>query len=140
MSFSYNSLLQTPLDRVRHALADTVDPGFRSDEMIESLLTTNTELKTIAILAEGLYAEYALLPDSISIPGGPSISFRSRLNLWKTLAENGGTTETGGGSTDSTVGSGTPERAGYDYVDTEYYRYRLGENMRYEGGYWVDSE
>lgn len=136
--FSYSELLTSPIDRVRHALGDTVEPGLRSDETYNHLLTSMTEADVVQTVAAGLVAEFSLLPDSISIPGGPSVSFRTRLDLWKTLASGQATAITGGST--SGISSTTPERAGFDYLTTEYYAYRIDDDKTFEGRYWVDAD
>lgn len=87
MSFSYDETLPTAKDRIRHMLGDTAAPGLRSDETIQALLVSTSEVETTAILAEGLAVEYAQQPDSVSIPGGPTVSFRSLISTWLDVAK-----------------------------------------------------
>lgn len=103
MSFSFDDALITALDRVRDAIGDrdATDP-LRSDEQIEQMLinagTTATattidsdaENAAVAILAGGLYREFARKPSSFSKSGGISISWGNRVAAWKSLAEGVG--------------------------------------------------
>lgn len=86
MSFTYDPSLPTPRDRIRSSTADIVSPGFRSDEQIDALVAAYGETEATALIAEGLAAEYALQPDSVSLPGGLSVSFKERVKSWADLA------------------------------------------------------
>ena len=83
---SYNPALITPLDRVRHLIGDTQAPWLRDDTTILSLLATNSETGTVAILAEGLASEFALQPSNVSIPGGPGLTWGDRVKRLSDLA------------------------------------------------------
>lgn len=87
MSFSYDPELATALDRIRHLVGDTVAPGLRSDETIEALLLQMTEAEATATVAESLASEFALQPTSVSIPGGPSVSYSDRVKQLFELAK-----------------------------------------------------
>lgn len=102
MAFTYDPTLFTALDRVRHALGDTVSPGLRDDDTIEALLiAAGTTLEAVAInttaeglatasLAESLAMEFAQRPDSYSESGATgsiSVSWRERVKGWLELAK-----------------------------------------------------
>ncbi len=85
MSFSFSPELPAALDRGRLALGDTAAPGLRADETINAMVTANGEAEAVARLAEGLAAEYAQQPDSLSADGS-SISWRDRVKTWLEVA------------------------------------------------------
>lgn len=100
MSFSFDPQLDTALDRVRFALGDVTTPDhLLEDETIQATITARGEEPAIAYLAHGLATKLAYQPDSVSIPGGPSIRFSRVQALQKTAAA------TGGGATVSAAGS-----------------------------------
>lgn len=81
----------TAKDRTRSALGDIdvsggVNTALRSDEAITASITASGEPLGTALLAEGLAAEYAQFPDSLST-GGSSFSWRERVKNWLALAK-----------------------------------------------------
>lgn len=90
MTATYDPTLPTSKDRARSLLGDidVSDGGanaLRTDEAIVAVIAANGEQLGTAVLAEGLAAEYAQLPDSLST-GGTSFSWRERVKYWRDLA------------------------------------------------------
>ncbi len=90
MSATFDPTLSAAKDRVRSALGDIdMSEGganaLRSDEAIAAVIAANGEALGTAVLAEGLAAEYAQLPDSIS-DSGTSLTWRERVKWWRDLA------------------------------------------------------
>jgi hypothetical protein len=86
MAFTFDSTLPTAKDRMRHLLGDTTSPGLRQDETYLALLSQMTEAEATATMAESIAAEYAQQPDSVSLPGGLSVSWRERVGTLFDLA------------------------------------------------------
>ncbi len=88
MAATFDQALPTAKDRVRRALgdADITDAIRQDEEYAAQLARTTDERETIAIMAEGLAAEYARKPDSLSDADG-SISWRERVKTWLELAK-----------------------------------------------------
>jgi hypothetical protein len=87
MSWSYDPLLATAKDRVRHSIGDTdATNPLRQDETIAAAISSDGEAMATAILAEGLAAQYAQEPDSFGSVG-LSVSWRERVKTWLALAE-----------------------------------------------------
>jgi hypothetical protein len=87
MAWTYDPLLATAKDRVRHAIGDTdVANPLRQDETIAAAISADGETMAVAILAEGLAAQYAQEPDSFG-SGSLSVSWRERVKTWLALAE-----------------------------------------------------
>lgn len=86
MAATYDATLPTAKDRIRSALGDIdIANALRSDEAIVAVVAANGEPLATAVLAEGLAAEYAQLPDSLST-GGTSLTWRERVKWWRELA------------------------------------------------------
>lgn len=113
MSFSFSPALDTALDRARFALGDVMTPGhLLEDETIQATITARGEEPAIAYLAQGLATKLSYEPDSVSIPGGPSVRFSRVDALQKAAASVGG--GAAGATTVSTTGSrGEDDEAEY---------------------------
>ena len=112
MSFSFDPALERALDRVRFALGDTIEDGrLVEDETIQAAITARGEEAAIAYLAQGLATKLSYQPDSVSIPGGPSVRFSRVAALHKAAAGSGASA---GAATVSAAGSrGHDETAEY---------------------------
>lgn len=82
--FTYDATLPTARDRMRHTLGDT-DPltPLRYDETYDALLSFyGDEATATAKLARSLATQFGRNPTSVSVPGGPSVSFGDRVRTW----------------------------------------------------------
>lgn len=87
MSWSYDPLLPSAMDRIRLAVGDADAMNqLRADETINALMTAHGEAEATARLAEGLATQYAQQPDSIG-DDGSTISWRDRVKTWLELAK-----------------------------------------------------
>jgi hypothetical protein len=92
MSATYDPLLPTDRDRLRFLLGDIfTEPdsaALLTDEQIQAEIDRWAgDWKTAgAVLAEGLAAQFAQEPDSVSITGIGSFSWRERVDRWIGLA------------------------------------------------------
>lgn len=79
--FTYDSSLPTARDRMRAAVGDTdASNPLRYDETYDELLTYyEDEATATAKLARSLASQFARMPSSVSIPGGPSVSYGDRV-------------------------------------------------------------
>lgn len=85
MAFSFDLTLPAPRDRMRLMLGDTVAPGLRQNETYDQMLIAFGEAEATARLAEGLAAQYAQKPTSLSDDTG-SMSWSDRVKTWLELA------------------------------------------------------
>lgn len=116
--FSFDPQLATAKDRLRRALGDTdATSPLREDAEYLATITnaSDDESLALAVLARGLAAEYAQLPDSIS-SDGTSISWRERVKTWLTIATSASTMSV---TLTSGVTSGVLMRDD-DGIDNEY--------------------
>lgn len=116
MGFSFDLTLPAKRDRIRLMLADTVAPGLRQDETIDQMLIAFGEAEATARLAEGLAAQYAQKPDSISDDDG-SFTWRDRVSTWLELAKRL-RSQSGGGP----LGSASRAASRGDETQAEYLR------------------
>lgn len=88
--FTYDSSLPTPRDRMRNLVGDTnPTKPLRWDETYDQLLEYyGNETVATAKLARALAAEFGRKPSSVSIPGGPSISYSGRVSSLLDLAKS----------------------------------------------------
>lgn len=86
-TFTYDSSLPQARDRIRHTLGDT-DPAtpLRYDETYDALLALYDEPTATAKLARSLANQFGRLASSVSVPGGPSVSFE-RVKAWQDTAK-----------------------------------------------------
>lgn len=123
--FTFDSTLPTPRDRVRHLVGD-VDPTnpLRFNETYDAMLDyyDGDEAAVTAKIARALASELARQPSSVSIPGGPSVSYADRVKALQDIATKfeSVTVSSSGGTATSMVAS----RPGMNDVDTtgEYRR------------------
>lgn len=125
--FTFDSSLPTPRDRMRHSLGDT-DPNtpLRYDETYESMLAYwGDETLATAKLARALASQFGRQASSVSIPGGPSVSYASRVSAWQELAK---TLEVDAAeSAPGAFQSGRASRAGMNPVPQSEYRRSLDD-------------
>lgn len=89
-TFTYDSSLPTPRDRMRHTLGDTNPSApLRWDETYDAALVyyENDETLATAKLARALASQFGRNPTSVSVPGGPSVSFSDRVRTWLDTAQ-----------------------------------------------------
>lgn len=90
MTATFDLTLSTPTDRMRAAVGDrdVPDNALRADEEYEATyaLAGGDERLAIAIVAEGLAAEYCQRVDSFSESGGISVRWGDRVKTWLALA------------------------------------------------------
>lgn len=84
MAATYDPLLPTDRDRLRFRLGDTdvPDNALVSDEQYDAMIAASGWRIAGAELAEGLAARFAQEPDSVSIGGTISVSWRSMIARW----------------------------------------------------------
>lgn len=88
-TFTYDSALPTARDRIRHTLGDT-DPTkpLRYDETYDAaLLYYADETLATAKIARALATQFGRNPTSVSVPGGPSVSYGDRVRTWLDTAK-----------------------------------------------------
>lgn len=87
MAATFNELLPTERDRLRLLLGDTnMDAPLYTDEAYDAELIAAGSLEGAGLtLARGLVARYGQMPDSISISGEFSISWKARIAVWSEL-------------------------------------------------------
>jgi hypothetical protein len=89
MTATFDETLPTDRDRLRFLLGDTdvVLNPLLQDETYDATLSQSSDWRLAgAALAEGLASKFAQEPDSVSIPGDVSVSWRSRVENWVRLA------------------------------------------------------
>jgi hypothetical protein len=82
---SYDDTLPTELDKVRHYVGDiSNNPAteLRTDDHIEAALAEHGFNLAVAVVAEGLAAEYAQEPGSVRLPDGLTVSWPERVKFW----------------------------------------------------------
>jgi hypothetical protein len=88
---AYDPTLPTDKDYVRFVLGDTETVELLSDTQILAVLALYpTRNATIAVLAQGLAAQYAQRPDRVTLPSGLSVAWSERVKYWLLLVANGG--------------------------------------------------
>jgi hypothetical protein len=87
MAATFNELLPTERDRLRLLLGDTnLAAPLYSDEAYDAELVAAGTMEGAGLtLARGLVAKYGQMPDSISISGEFSISWKARIAVWNEL-------------------------------------------------------
>lgn len=87
-TFSYDSALPTPRDRMRHTVGDT-DPNapLRYDETYDALLALYDEPTATAKLARSLANQFGRQASNVSVPGGPTVTFE-RVKAWQDTAKS----------------------------------------------------
>lgn len=88
-TFTYDSALPTPRDRMRHTLGDT-DPTkpLRYDETYDAALAYYAdEALATAKIGRALATQFGRNPTSVSVPGGPSVSYSDRVKTWLDTAK-----------------------------------------------------
>lgn len=86
--FTYDSSLPTARDRLRNQLGDT-DPTkpLRYDETYDAMLTYwGDEATATAKMARSFASQFGRNPSSVSVPGGPSVSYSDRVKTWLDIA------------------------------------------------------
>jgi hypothetical protein len=125
-TFTFDITLPTARDRMRMALGDT-DPSnpIRYNETYDSMLAYwEDETIATAKMARAFASQFGRDPSSVSIPGGPSVSYASRVPTWLDLAKN---LESAIGSLGGSTSSYTASKAvrpGMEPLDNEEYRRR----------------
>jgi len=120
VSNSYDPLLPTARDRVRSQIGDTGAGGWLlADETIDAYLAVYPESTATAKIARSLASQFARLPTSVAIPGGPSISWSARVGAWQQLAAS---IEGALGGAAGSLTSLTLSRPGMDLDSTSEYR------------------
>lgn len=86
-TFTYDAALPSPRDRMRHTVGDT-DPAspLRFDETYDALLALYDEPTATAKMARSLANQFGRQASSVSVPGGPSVSFE-RVKAWQDTAK-----------------------------------------------------
>lgn len=95
MGATFNPALPTQLDRARFALGDKhnnsvageVAEPLLQDETIQAMIDRFGYREGVAQLADGLVAEYAQMPDSIT-DDTTKMQWSSRLDAWRELASS----------------------------------------------------
>ena len=90
-TFTYDPALPTSRDRVRDQLGDIdVENPIRGDETYDAMLQEYEydENKVIARMARAFASQFARNPSSVSIPGGPSVSWSDRVANWRQMAKD----------------------------------------------------
>ena len=89
-TFTYDSSFPTARDRMRHALGDTdATSPLRWDESYEAMLDYwGDEATATAKMARSLANQFGRQPSSVSVPGGPSVSFSDRVRSWLDTASS----------------------------------------------------
>jgi len=122
-AFTYDSSLPTARDRMRSTVGDTdATQPLRYDETYDELLSYyGDESVATAKLARSLASQFARQPVSVSIPGGPSVSYSDRV---KTLLDTAKQIETavGPGAGGTSYLGFTVSRPGMNAEDTSEYR------------------
>jgi hypothetical protein len=116
--FTYDPRLISPVDRIRFAVGDT-DPlaPLRQDESIDALVLLHGETLATAKVARSIASEFARQPSNLTIPGGPGISYASRVTSLQDLAksiEGGASGATAGPAVDAVLDRG------WDAGESEY--------------------
>ena len=86
---SYDDSLPTNTDKARALIGDTSNNAateLLTDDHIDAVLALYTFNPGVAFLAEELAIRYAQKPGSVSLPGGLSVSWPTRVQMWKALA------------------------------------------------------
>jgi len=103
-TFTYDSSLPTARDRIRNLIGDTdATNPLRWDESYDAMLAHygDNEAVVTAKMARAIASQFARDPSSVSIPGGPSVSWSSRVSALLDLAKRFETSEEAGGGPDS---------------------------------------
>jgi hypothetical protein len=135
--FTYDGSLPTAKDRMRHTLGDT-DPSnpLRFDETYTATLAFYDDDETLATakLARALAVQFGREATSISIPGGPSISYSDRVKAWTETAKSleSAIADAGGSGSTSYTGKRV-SRPGMDVESVSEYRRGLDD---YPAGGW----
>lgn len=123
-TFTFDSSLPTARDRIRDLLGDTdATNPLRWDETYDANLVYygDSEATVIAKMARSLASQFAQNPSSVSIPGGPSVSWSSRVSTWLDLAKRfESSAEAGGGA--NSYSDTVLDRDGLTPSDNEYRR------------------
>ena len=89
MAATFDETLATDKDRIRFYLGDVTNlpaGAILSDEAINAELAAAGSLPVALVsLARGLVSRYAQRPDSLSISGEFSISWKERIGAWNAL-------------------------------------------------------
>ena len=112
--FTYDPLLTTDKDRVRHALGDVnvADPLIQDETIVARIVVLGGWKQAAAELAQGLAARFSLEPDQMSFTGVGSFSWKSRIDSWMGLAASLTSQVNGTALALSLVSSEAPERDG----------------------------
>jgi hypothetical protein len=93
MSATYDEESGADLDWIRSQLGDTeVDPeenALLTDERIAFVLAQHPDNRalTLSQLAHELVAQFGQQPDSVRLPSGLNVSFKTLLDRWKALSQ-----------------------------------------------------
>jgi hypothetical protein len=145
--FTYDETLPSPKDRIRLSLGDTdgLDP-LLSDETILSALDQYAGLgdlaepATTAFLARSLAARFGRIPSSMTIPGGPSLTYGDRVKSWLELASKleaviGGPGGLGAGASETPY-FGAEARRSFAEVPEPLYDPYIGDEYSAERREW----
>lgn len=127
--FTYDPSLPTPRDRMREAVGDT-DPTnpLRYDATYDALLTYwQDEPTATAKLARALAVQYGRQASSVSVPGGPSVSYSDRVKTWLDVAKAIESVVPSASDSEPTYSASIASRPGMDAEPQREYRRGLEE-------------